>query len=75
VQCTATERKLKELGISFKKFDVTQDEKALNWLKEMGYQQAPVVVPSFDYNITDAKGERVVHWSGFRPDLLAQLAS
>lgn len=42
-------------------------------VKELGYTQAPVVVPSFDKIITDEKGERIVHWSGFRPDLLEQL--
>lgn len=66
-------RKLEALGLKYDYKDVTESEMALNWVKEMGYQQVPVVVPSFDKNVVDAKGERVVHWSGFRPDYLDQL--
>lgn len=68
-------RKLQELGISFKVEHVDEDEMALTWVKGMGYQQVPVVVPSFDKNVVDDKGERVVHWSGYRPDLLEQLVT
>lgn len=74
VQCNATTRKLLELKIGFDIEYVDQNEGAAHWLREMGYQQVPVVVPSFDKIVTDAKGERVVHWSGYRPDYLEQLA-
>jgi glutaredoxin-like protein NrdH len=53
VQCTATYRVL----------DLSQDETALETVKELGYLQAPVVV-------TDDE-----HWSGFRPDKISELAS
>jgi len=73
VQCTATIRKLKALGKKHSVIDVSEHEDALQHIKELGYMQAPVVIPSFDKIITDEKGERIVHWSGFRPDLLEQL--
>ena len=42
--------------------DVSQDEQALAHVKELGYLQAPVVITDED------------HWSGFRPDKIAELA-
>ena len=75
MQCTATMRKLTELKIGFDIEYVDQDEGAAHWLREMGFQQVPVVVPSFDKIVVDERGERVVHWSGYRPDLLDQLAT
>nr|DAS92268.1 MAG TPA: glutaredoxin-like protein [Caudoviricetes sp.] len=61
-QCTATYRKLKSLNLPYKSVDVTQDADALAFIRALGYQQAPVVIVS-DKNA-------MVHWSGFRPDLL-----
>lgn len=61
------------MGLRVNVIDVSEDEKSLEHIKELGYLQAPVVVPSFDKIIVDEKGERVVHWSGYRPDLLDQL--
>ena len=43
--------------------DLSQDDAALNRVTELGYRQAPVVVAGAD------------HWSGFRPDMIARLAS
>ena len=73
VQCNATYRKLKSLGKNYRIVDVTQDEMAMNFVKEMGYQQVPVVVPSFKQEVYDAEGNRVGHWGGFNPDYLEQL--
>ena len=73
VQCNATYRRLDALGISYKFIDVSVDTQALDHIKELGYLSAPVVVPSFDKNVVDAAGERVVHWSGYRPDYIDQL--
>lgn len=73
VQCNATYRKIEELGLKYTVIDVSVHEDALQHIKELGYLQAPVVIPSFDKIITDSKGERIVHWSGYRPDLLEQL--
>jgi glutaredoxin-like protein NrdH len=41
---------------------LTVDETALDKMKALGFQQAPVVVE------TDAEGNVVDSWSGFRPD-------
>lgn len=63
VQCTATYRALDSKGIEYNVLDLSQDETALETVKELGYLQAPVVV-------TDDE-----HWSGFRPDKISALAS
>lgn len=63
VQCNATYRALDARGITYEIRDLTEDPAALEQVKALGYLQAPVV-------ITDAG-----HWSGFRPDKIAELAS
>jgi glutaredoxin-like protein NrdH len=63
VQCNATYRALDKKGLEYDIFDVTVDEKALDAVKSLGYLQAPVVITDDD------------HWSGFRPDKIALLAS
>ncbi|MBO9474768.1 MULTISPECIES: glutaredoxin-like protein NrdH [unclassified Shimia] len=62
VQCTATTRALDAKGITYDVVDLTEDDGALTRVTELGYRQAPVVVAGAD------------HWSGFRPDMIAQLA-
>ena len=62
VQCTATYRALDSKGIEYDVLDLSEDETALQTVKELGYLQAPVVV-------TDEG-----HWSGFRPDRIKALA-
>ena len=62
VQCTATYRALDSKGIEYEVHDLSEDAAALQAVKELGYLQAPVVV-------TDDE-----HWSGFRPDKIAELA-
>lgn len=61
VQCTATYRALDKQGIEYEVFDLSEDEKALQTVKELGYLQAPVVVAGED------------SWSGFRPDKINEL--
>ena len=63
VQCTATYRDMDNKGIKYEIVDPTEDETALEAIKELGHLQAPVVVTS--------KGH---HWSGFRPDKIAEIA-
>lgn len=63
VQCTATYRELDRKGIPYNVIDLTEDEAAYKWVKDMGYMQAPVVVAGED------------HWGGFRPDKIGTLAS
>ena len=62
VQCDATYRALDKQGLDYERIDVTQDTEALDFIKGLGYQQAPVVVAGED------------HWSGFRPDRIKALA-
>jgi glutaredoxin-like protein NrdH len=62
VQCTATTRALTAKGLEFDVVDLTEDADAFAMVQELGYRQAPVVIA----------GEE--HWSGFRPDLIGQLA-
>ena len=61
MQCNFTKKYLKERDITFNEIDVTQDEDALNKIKDMGYQAVPVVFTDND------------HWYGFRPEKLAEL--
>lgn len=62
VQCTATYRALDSKGIEYNILDLSEDPTALEKVKELGYLQAPVVVTEDE------------HWSGFRPDKIAELA-
>ena len=62
VQCTATYRALDKHGIAYKVVDLTQDPAALEELKSLGHQQAPVVKAGKE------------HWGGFRPDKIKAIA-
>lgn len=60
--CKATYRKLTELGVQFDVFDVSVDARAMQVVRDLGYQSVPVVVaPNGD------------HWGGFQPDRLKAL--
>lgn len=61
VQCNATYRALDKKGIDYTIVDMSQDPEALEHVKSLGYQQAPVVVAGDS------------HWSGFRPDRINSL--
>jgi glutaredoxin-like protein NrdH len=63
IQCSATEKALTNSGIGYTKIDVTQDAEALEMIRGLGYLQVPVVMA----------GD--VHWSGFRPERIAELAA
>ena len=56
VQCNATKRALDKAGLAYNEVDLTQDAEALEAVKSLGYQSAPVVFADGD------------HWAGFRPD-------
>ena len=62
VQCNATFKALDTAGLSYSTVDVTDDAQAIDRLRELEHMQAPVVVTDSD------------HWSGFRPDKIAELA-
>ncbi|MBR5951566.1 MAG: glutaredoxin-like protein NrdH [Actinomycetaceae bacterium] len=63
VQCNATKRALKKQGLEFAEVDLTQDAEALETVKALGYQSAPVVFADGD------------HWAGFRPDKIKALSA
>lgn len=62
VQCDATYRALDKAGLEYTVVDITEDAEALDSVKALGYQQAPVVFADGD------------HWSGYRPDKVKALA-
>ena len=63
VQCDATYRILGKYGLDYEVVDISEDIEALETVKALGYQQAPVVFADGD------------HWSGFRPDQISALAT
>lgn len=63
VQCTATYRALDKHGLDYTIVDLSTDAEALDSVKALGYQQAPVVLAGGD------------HWAGFRPDKIKALLS
>lgn len=68
VQCNATYRKLDEGGLEYEIVDLTQDAAALEAVKALGHQTAPVV-------IVREGGEVLDHWGGYRPDKIEALAA
>lgn len=66
-QCSMTKRKLGRLGLPFETVDLSKSPMDLAAVKELGYHQAPVVV-------AHVNGEDL-HWSGYRPDMLEEVAA
>nr|WP_314267083.1 glutaredoxin-like protein NrdH [uncultured Moellerella sp.] len=62
VQCNATYQALDRKNIPYQIIDLTEDDEALKFVRQLGYQQVPVVVAGQE------------HWSGFRPDMLLRLS-
>jgi glutaredoxin-like protein NrdH len=57
---------LRRKGITAKKVLVDENPEALEYIKGLGYSEAPVIV------VTD--GDKVIdHWSGFSDDKLREL--
>ena len=54
---------LDKQGVDYTTIDVTEDAASLDYIKGLGYQQAPVVIAGED------------HWSGFRPDRIKAAAA
>lgn len=63
VQCESTKKYLAKMDIPFKTVDLAEDEVAMDLVRSLGYQAAPVIV----------SGDS--HWSGFRPDKLDALTN
>ncbi len=62
VQCDATVRALDNASLDYAKVDINTDADARDYVMSLGYLQAPVVI---------AGGQ---HWSGYRPDRIAQIS-
>jgi glutaredoxin-like protein NrdH len=77
-QCDATARLLNKMGAPYTKVDVTEDDVAYEFVKQLGYQQAPVVVVRDNHATAygDESGDNIVeHWSGFNPDRVKRAAT
>lgn len=61
VACNSTYRKMDKEGVIYSTVDISKDEQAYEFVKSLGYAQAPVVVTDED------------HWSGFQPDKIMTL--
>ena len=61
-QCTFTKNFINDNGIEAEFIDVTKDEEALAYVKDLGYNTMPVVYV-----------DEQTHWFGFRPDELEKL--
>ena len=62
VQCKLTAKKLEREGLEYQLVDMTEPDN-LAHAKSLGYLQAPVVIYGDE------------HWSGYRPDLIDQIAA
>ena len=77
-QCDATARLLNRMGAPYTKVDVTEDDVAYAFVKQLGYQQVPVVVVRDRHanGGDDEGGDNIVeHWSGFNPDRVKRAAN
>ena len=63
VQCDSTKRLLKRKDIPFEEVDLSKDSEAMEMVRGLGYQSAPVVFSGKE------------HWSGFRIDRLNALSA
>jgi glutaredoxin-like protein NrdH len=68
VQCRATKQKLKDKGLRFVEYNVEESAEAMQYVKNLGYKAAPVVVVGFEHPTMGGK-----HWSGYDPNNLAAL--
>lgn len=59
--CLATKRALDNAGLQYDVVDISEDDAARDYVRALGYQQAPVVVVGDD------------HWSGFRPERIKRI--
>ncbi|MBF4577552.1 glutaredoxin-like protein NrdH [Frondihabitans sp. VKM Ac-2883] len=64
MQCKRTYRAFEARGRAYDVVDVTESDAALEYVKELGYLTAPVIVVS-EHD----------HWGGFRPDQIDRVAA
>lgn len=68
--CMATARKLDQLEVSYESVDISKvapDHPRVVLARELGYASTPVVL------VEEGGTDLVTHWSGYKPDHLAQL--
>lgn len=58
VQCDTSKRLMNRLGIEYEEIDMSKDEAAVEYVKELGYTAAPIIVNGS------------THWSGFRMEMI-----
>jgi glutaredoxin-like protein NrdH len=58
VQCDTSKRLMNRLGIEYEEIDMSKDEAAVEYVKELGYTAAPIIVNG------------TTHWSGFRMEMI-----
>jgi glutaredoxin-like protein NrdH len=49
---------MQRLGIEYEEIDMSKDETAVEYVKELGYTAAPIIVNG------------TTHWSGFRMEMI-----
>lgn len=59
--CNATKRAFEKNGVKYDEIDITADAVALEKVRSLGYQKAPIVITDNDA------------WSGFKPAKLNEL--
>ncbi|GAB4661638.1 redoxin NrdH [Mycobacterium avium subsp. hominissuis] len=64
MQCSATVKAFDKAGISYAKIDVNENPEARDYVLSLGYLALPVVYVS-----------PTVHWAGFCPDRVVDLAA
>ena len=58
VQCDTSKRMMDRLGVEYEEVDLTKDATAAEYVKELGYTAAPIIVNGS------------THWSGFRMEMI-----
>jgi glutaredoxin-like protein NrdH len=66
IKCRAVEISMRRKGIEAEKVLVNQDAEALEFIKSLGYTEAPVIV-------VREGGEIIDHWCGFSEEKMAAL--
>lgn len=66
VKCHATEISMRRKNIAVHKVRLDEDPEAMEYVKSLGYSQAPVVV-------VEDNGTVIDHWGDFREERIAAL--
>jgi glutaredoxin-like protein NrdH len=66
IKCRAVEISMRRKGIDATKVLVDEDPKAMEFIKSLGYAEAPVIVITDDDEVVD-------HWSGYSEERISAL--